>query len=65
MVKKILSIEKPKACVGIACDKELILGGFLCEKFNIIPQGIQLLRDGCTETAVDLEVLLGALQRRS
>lgn len=65
MVKKILSLERPKACLGIACDKELILGGFICEKFNIILQGVQLLRDGCTETAVDLEVLFGTLQRRS
>ncbi len=65
MVKKILSLERPKACLGIGCDKELILGSFICEKYNTIPQGIPLLRDGCTETEVDLEILLETLQRRS
>ena len=65
MAKKILSLERPKACVGIACNRELILGSFICEKFNIILQGISLLRDGCTETVVDSESLLNTLQRKS
>jgi hypothetical protein len=62
MVKKILSLERPKACLGIACVKELILGSFICEKFDVVPQGLSLLKDGCIETVVDMNNLLSSLQ---
>jgi hypothetical protein len=62
MVKKILTLERPKACLGIACVKELVLGSFLFEKFGIVPQGLVLLKDGCVETAVDMSSLLSSLQ---
>ncbi|UCE29064.1 MAG: DUF116 domain-containing protein [Candidatus Bathyarchaeota archaeon] len=50
---KILNREKPKACLGVSCLKELVLGGFVCEKLGVAAQGIALLRDGCVETAVN------------
>jgi len=50
---KILNKEKPKACLGVSCLKELVLGGFVCEKLGVVAQGIALLRDGCVETAVN------------
>ena len=53
VVTKILNKEKPKACLGVSCLKELVLGSFVCEKLGVAAQGIALLRDGCVETAVN------------
>jgi len=53
MVEKILRTFKPKAVLGVACEKELVLGSIVCEKAGIPGQGICLLRDGCVETDVD------------
>ena len=57
LAKKILLELKPKASLGVGCSKELVLGGFLCEKIGIIGQGISLLRDGCINTIVDMKGL--------
>jgi len=57
IVKKILTKEKPSACLGVACLKELMLGSFICEKFGVAGQGIALLRDGCVNTIVDWKTL--------
>ena len=57
IVKKILTREKPNACLGVACLKELMLGSFICEKFGIAGQGIALLKDGCVNTKVDWKIL--------
>ncbi len=57
IVKKILVKEKPKACLGVACLKELMLGSFICEKFGVVGQGIALLKDGCVNTEVDWKTL--------
>ena len=61
LAKKILLELKPKASLGVACSKELVLGGFLCEKLGVIGQGITLLRDGCINTIVDVKALKEAL----
>ncbi|UCG45633.1 MAG: DUF116 domain-containing protein [Candidatus Bathyarchaeota archaeon] len=50
---KILQKEKPKACLGVSCLKELVLGSFVCERLGVAGQGVPLLRDGCVETAVN------------
>ncbi len=57
MAKKILVKEKPNACLGVACLKELMLGSFICEKSGVVGQGIALLRDGCVNTEVDWKIL--------
>ncbi len=57
MAKNILTKEKPNACLGVACLKELMLGSFICEKFGVAGQGIALLRDGCVNTDVDWNIL--------
>lgn len=49
VVEKILVKEKPTACLGVACLKELMLGSFACEKFGVAAQGVPLLRDGCVK----------------
>lgn len=53
MVGSILKREKPLACLGIACLKELVLGSFVCEKLGTISHLIALSHDGCVETEVN------------
>ncbi len=62
VVKKILNKEKPKACLGVSCLKELVLGSFVCEKLGVAGQGIALLRDGCVETAVNWKKVRNVLR---
>ena len=57
IAKKILLELKPKASIGVACFKELVMGSFLCEKIGVIGQGVALLRDGCINTIVDMKTL--------
>jgi len=64
IAQKILAELKPKACIGVACSKELVLGSFLCEKLGVIGQGVELLRDGCINTLVDLRTLSDAMKVR-
>jgi hypothetical protein len=64
IAQKILLELKPKACLGVACFKELVLGSFLCEKTGVIGQGVALLRDGCINTLVDPRTLNDALKVR-
>jgi len=61
VVSKIIAREKPRACLGVACFKELVLGSFLCEKLGVIAQGVSLLRDGCVDTKVDWKTVNDAL----
>ncbi len=64
LAKKILHEVKPKASLGVACSKELVLGSFLCEKMGVIGQGFGLLKDGCINTIVDLKGLHDVLKVR-
>jgi hypothetical protein len=64
IAKKIFLKVKPKASLGVACFKELVLGSFLCEKLGIIGQGVALLRDGCVNTLVDWQSLNDAIHLR-
>jgi hypothetical protein len=57
VVEKILRRFRPKAVLGVACMKELVLGNIVCEKVGIPAQGVALLRDGCVGTDVDLDRL--------
>jgi uncharacterized protein len=61
LAKKILLELKPKASLGVACSKELVLGSYLCEKMGVIGQGVELLKDGCINTIVDIKTLTKVL----
>lgn len=63
IVKKIFNKMKIKACIGVACVHELVLGGFIAEKFGVAVQAVQLTKDGCVDTDVDLHLLQNTLQR--
>ena len=57
IVENILQKIKPKACLGVACMKELFLGNFITERNNVVPYTLPLLKDGCSQTEVDLPEL--------
>jgi hypothetical protein len=61
LAKKILLELKPKASLGVACYKELVMGSYLCEKVGIIGQGVELLKDGCINTVVNMKSLKKAI----
>ncbi|MEA3343684.1 MAG: DUF116 domain-containing protein [archaeon] len=53
-VRKIIKLHKPKAALGIACFGEL--NESMHELSPVLPvQGVALLRDGCFNTAVNVE----------
>jgi hypothetical protein len=68
MVQKIIDFSQPHAILGIACEKEALLGGLLLKKLGIVGRAILLFRDGCVNTLVKvadvLKVLGVNLQRR-
>ena len=64
LAQKILLELKPKASLGVACAKELVLGSYLCEKVGVIGQGVELLKDGCINTVVDMKAVIEALKVR-
>jgi uncharacterized protein len=61
LAKKVLVELKPKASLGVACYKELVMGSYLCEKVGVIGQGVELLKDGCINTIVNMKALKEAL----
>ena len=62
LAKNIMLELKPKASLGVACSKELVMGSYLCEKVGVIGQGVELLKDGCINTVVDMKILKDALK---
>ena len=62
LAKKVLVEIKPKASLGVACYKELVMGSYLCEKVGVIGQGVELLKDGCINTIVNMKALKEALK---
>jgi len=50
---------RPKGVVGVACIKELVMAA---EALSMPGQGVLLLRDGCSDTDVDLEEVFRVLE---
>jgi len=61
MAQKIIDFSKPHAILGIACEKEALLGGLLLKKLGIVGRGILLFRDGCVNTLVKVADVLKIL----
>ena len=60
-VRKILKSYKPHACLGVACYNELAEA--MQEISKIVPvQGVPLLRDGCYDTKVDVDEVIGKME---
>ena len=64
LAKSIIAKMKPKAVIGVACAKELVMGICLCERFGVLVQGVELLKDGCINTIVDMKTLNNTLKLR-
>ena len=62
MVPKLIHKYKPKAVLGVACYRELVLAANLVTKMKIPVQVVFLLRDGCRNTDVDLYELKDAMR---
>jgi len=60
---RIVKQQKPRSVLGVACANDLYEGMLYCFTRKIPVQGIELLRDGCVETAVDEKRLFGLLAR--
>lgn len=58
MIFKIVRKFRPKGVMGVACMKELVL---CAEELRIPGQGVELLRNGCFNTDVDLEKVFALL----
>jgi hypothetical protein len=58
MVFKIINKFNPKAVMGVACLKELVMA---FEELNIPAQSVELSRDGCVNTDVDVRKVLDKL----
>ncbi|MFX0167839.1 MAG: DUF116 domain-containing protein [Candidatus Hodarchaeota archaeon] len=61
MAQKIITFSRPHAILGIACEKEALLGGLLLKKLGIVGRAILLVRDGCVNTLVKLTDVLKIL----
>jgi len=55
---KLIAELKPKAVLGVACFFEGMQGIALMEKFKLAVQFVELTKDGCVNTDVNLENLL-------
>jgi len=61
LARKIMLELKPKASLGVACYKELVMGSYLCEKVGVIGQGVELIKDGCINTIANMKSLTKAI----
>ena len=64
MVFKILERIRPEACMGVACYYELEEAFEKLTVINMPYQGVPLLRDGCKDTDVDLELVFKVMSLR-
>jgi len=60
MVGKIIRKEKPKAVLGVACMKELSMA---LDDISIPGMAVELLKDGCVNTDVDIEEVKSILSK--
>ncbi len=56
-VVQLIEKYKPRAILGVACNYEGLMGIMECERRGVPVQFAPLLRDGCADTEVDLEML--------
>jgi hypothetical protein len=61
MIAKVIKQTRPRAVLGISCEEEALLGILALGKYGIVAIGVLLTRDGCYNTAVDLEEALTIL----
>ncbi len=65
LIKALIKKYRPKAVIGVACWKEILLAYELLWNTGIFVQVFPLERDGCFETSVNPEALLSFLKELS
>lgn len=60
-VPKILKTRGYEGVVGVACGEEIKLGAKIMESMGITAQAVPLIKNGCANTAFNLETLLNIL----
>jgi len=61
MIAKIILKYRPKAVLGVACIKEIIMAAEELEQARIPYQAVELLKNGCVLTDVDVEHVFSLL----
>ena len=56
-VRKILQKNAYEGIVGVACTEELKLATKIFDQCKITPQGVPLIKNGCSETLLNFENL--------
>ena len=56
-IRKIFQKNNYEGAIGIACTNELQLASKLLESYNILPQGIPLIKNGCSDTQFNFDTL--------
>mgnify|MGYP000038164770 FL=1 len=62
---RIIRQERPTTVLGVACAGDLYEGMLYCHTRGVVVCGLELLRDGCVETAVDEERLFSIVDHFS
>jgi len=57
LVKKIIDKEQPKAAIGVCCFNEALMSFDIVKSLNVAPQIALLLKDGCSNTQINLPLL--------
>jgi len=60
-IPKILKANHYEGVVGVACGEEIKSGGELLESMNVVGQNVPLIKNGCANTAFNIESLFNIL----
>lgn len=61
LIKRMVKKYKPHALLGIGCPHELKEGSALMEAYGLTAIGVQLKRDGCYNTRINVKELMDAI----
>jgi uncharacterized protein len=61
LIKRMVKKYKPKAVLGVGCPHELKEGTALMEAYGLPSIGVQLKRDGCYNTRIDVREYMNAI----
>jgi uncharacterized protein len=61
LIKRMVKKYKPRAVLGVGCPHELKEGTALMEAYGMPAIGVQLKRDGCYNTRIDVKEFMDAI----
>jgi hypothetical protein len=60
-IPKILKAKNYEGVVGVACGEEVKVGGDILKTMNVVGQNVPLIKNGCANTAFNIETLFKVL----